>query len=32
LAEGMAPVRTALEVIEPTATVPGEARRALDTL
>lgn len=32
LAEGMAPVLTALEGIEPTATVPGEARRALDTL
>jgi HEAT repeat protein len=32
LAEGMAPVLTALEGIEPAATVPGEARRALDTL
>jgi hypothetical protein len=32
LAEGTASVLTALEGIEPTATVPGEARRALDTL
>jgi HEAT repeat protein len=32
LDEGVLPVLTALEDIEPTATVPGAARRALDTL
>lgn len=32
LAEGTASVLAALEDVEPAATVPGEARRALDTL
>ena len=32
LAEGMMPVLAALEGIEPTATLPSAARRALDTL
>ena len=32
LAEGMMPLLTALEGIEPTATIPSAARRALDTL
>ena len=32
LADGALPVLAALEGIEPTATVPGAARRALDTL
>jgi len=31
-ADGMAPVLAALDGIEPSATVPGAARRALDTL